>query len=333
MNWNNRKVLVTGGASFIGSNLVERLAELGARILVVDDLSAGHKEYVPDDIEMLVGDLRDPEVLGLSMDFKPESVFHLAADHGGRGYVDLHQVECSTNFWLDAQLFDACRRNDVEQIVFASSGCIYPTQVQQDVTKDVFLQEDEAFPANADGMYGWAKLMAEEQLRWYHRQAGMKTASARYFTVYGPKGKEDHAVIAMIAKAFIRQDPFEIWGDGTQIRNWTHVDDIVAGTIRAAEEIEDGAAVNLGTSEQITVNQCAREVTALAGYTPEFKYLTDMPTGPLNRSASNKLAKELMGWEPQISFEQGVKQTWEWYADTKDVDAVRDIVENKLTER
>src|SRR5918999_3010669 len=135
--------------------------------------------------------------------------------------------------------------------------------------------------------------MAELTLLAYHREYGMKTASCRYFTVYGPRGVENHAVIAMIAKAFIRQDPFEVWGDGAQVRNWTHVDDIVRGTILAAEKLHDGTAVNLGTTERVRVLDAARLVLEYTGHKARIELRPDMPRGPRNRVADNALAKRL----------------------------------------
>ena len=164
-------------------------------------------------------------------------VFHLAADHGGRGYIDTHPVECSTNLILDGLVFRAAHQAGVEKIVFASSGCVYPTSRQMDTSAEVFLSEDLVRPPyEADDLYGWAKLMGELTLRAYHEQYGMKAVSCRYFTAYGPRCPENHAVMAMIARAFLRQDPFEVWGTGEQIRNWTYIDDIVEGTIRRGRE-------------------------------------------------------------------------------------------------
>ena len=134
--------------------------------------------------------------------------------------------------------------------------------------------------------------MAELTLQAYHREHELGAASCRYFTVYGPRGVENHAVIAMIARAFVRQDPFEVWGDGTQIRNWTYVDDIVSGTILAAEKINDGTAVNLGTMERIRVKDAAQMVLEYAGIKRRNPACgRDMPTGPVNRVADNALAK------------------------------------------
>ena len=161
----------------------------------------------------------------------------------------------------------------------------------------------------------------------------MGAASCRYFTVYGPRGVENHAVIAMIARACVGQNPFEVWGDGTQIRNWTYVEDIVSGTILAAEKISDGTAVNLGTMERVRVADAARMVLEFAGRKSEIKFLRDMPTGPANRVADNQLAKKLLGWEPQTSFREGLRKTMDWYFASKQREEVRDVLEKMLTAR
>src|SRR5438046_4417266 len=125
--------------------------------------------------------------------------------------------------------------------------------------------------------------MGEFTLQAYAKEHGMGTASCRYFTVYGPRGVENHAVIAMIARAFIGQDPFEVWGDGTQIRNWTYVGDIVEGMVRCAERVDDGRAVNLGTMERTRVIDAVHEVLRYTGHHAEIRLRPEMPTGPLNR--------------------------------------------------
>src|SRR4051794_35822551 len=294
MELNSTPTLVTGGTSFIGSHLVERLLERGADVRVVDNLSSGRLDNVRTfiengTIEFIEGDLLDQRTARQSLQ-GIQLVFHLAADHGGRGYVDLHQSACATNLALDGMLFEAAADASVEKIVYASSGCVYPNFRGQDPNEMLYLTEDMVGPPyDADNMYGWAKLMAEMTLDTYVRERGMKAASCRYFTVYGERGKEDHAVIAMIARAFVKQDPFELWGSGEQVRNWTHVDDIVEGTILAAERIDDGTAVNLGTMERTRVIDAAREVLRYTGHHAEIKLRRDMPTGPLNRVADNSL--------------------------------------------
>src|SRR6185295_11700482 len=172
-------------------------------------------------------------------------------------------------------------------------------------------------------------LMGEMTLRAYHREWSMGAASCRYFTVYGDRGHENHAVIAMIARAFVKQRPYVVWGTGEQVRNWTHVSDIVSGTIVAAEKIEDGAAVNLGTMERTRVIDAAREVLRYTGHHAKIELHPEMPTGPMNRVADNSLSKMLLGWEPKVKFMDGLHQTIDWYFKSKD----RELVATGLASR
>ncbi len=337
-DWENRRVLVTGGASFIGSHLVDALAEMGARVRVVDDLSSGRRENVQGHlgtgrVEFVRADLEDPGVTRSAVE-EVSVVFHLAADHGGRGYVDLHQAACAGNLVLDGVVFRACHEAKVEKVVYASSGCVYPNYLQTDPEEVLYLTEDMVGPPyDADNVYGWAKLMGEMTLRAYYREWGMKSVSCRYFTVYGERGHENHAVIAMIARAFVGQRPFVVWGTGEQVRNWTYVSDVVNGTILAAEKIEDATAVNLGTMERTRVLDAVQEVLRYTGHEAAIGLHPEMPTGPMNRVADNSLARKLLGWEPQVKFVDGLHRTIDWYFAAKDREQVTAILDRKLTER
>jgi nucleoside-diphosphate-sugar epimerase len=318
--------------------LVDALVERGAKVHVVDDLTSGRLSNLDSHLKngrvtFVEADLREPGVTRNAMK-GIQVVFHLAADHGGRGYVDLHQAGPASNLFLDGLVFWEALKGGVEKVVFASSGCVYPNYMQTDAKKEIYLREEDVKPPHdADNMYGWAKLMAELTLQSYHREHKLGAASCRYFTVYGPRGVENHAVIAMIARAFVRQDPFEVWGDGTQIRNWTYVEDIVSGTILAAEKINDGTPVNLGTMERVRVLDAVQMVTEYAGYKPQIKLLREMPTGPINRVADNSLARKLLGWEPKTPFRQGLRKTMDWYFKSKQKEEVRDVLETMLTAR
>lgn len=336
--WKNKKVLVTGGASFISSHLVDALLDRGANVRVVDDLTSGRLANIEGHLKagrvtFIEADLREPGVARAAMN-GIEVVFHLAADHGGRGYVDLHQAGPASNLFLDGLVFWEAVKAGVQKVVYASSGCVYPNYMQTDPSKEIYLREEMVKPPHdADNMYGWAKLMAELTLQAYHREYKLGAASCRYFTVYGPRGVENHAVIAMIARAFVGQNPFEVWGDGMQVRNWTYVDDIVSGTILAAEKINDGTAVNLGTMERIRVKDAVQMVLDNAGLKAEIRLRPDMPTGPVNRVADNALARKLLGWEPKTSFREGLKKTMDWYFATKQRDEVRGVLDKMLTAR
>lgn len=317
---------------------MDALLARGAQVRIVDDLTSGRINNIEPHLKagrvtFVEADLRDPGVTRAAMN-GIEVVFHLAADHGGRGYVDLHQAGPASNLFLDGLVFWEALKAGVQKVVYASSGCVYPNYMQTDPGKEIYLREDDVKPPHdADNMYGWAKLMAELTLRAYHHEHKLDAASCRYFTVYGPRGVENHAVIAMIARAFVAQDPFEVWGDGMQIRNWTYVEDIVNGTILAAEKINDGTAVNLGTMERIRVKDAAQMVLDFAGLKSKIRLCPGMPTGPVNRVADNALAKKLLGWEPKTSFRAGLKKTMDWYFATKRQDDVRGVLDKMLTAR
>lgn len=338
MNWSSRRVLVTGGCSFIGSHLVDALVARGAKVRVVDDLSSGVRENIEGHIDAGKVEFRAENLLDSGAAAAAckdmEVVFHLAATHGGRGYIDLHQAACSTNLALDGLVFRAAHAAKVDKVVLASSGCVYPTTLQEDPKETVYLSEDLVKPPyEADDLYGWAKLMGELALRAYHKDYGLKCAALRYFTAYGERCPENHAVVAMIARAFVQQNPFVVWGTGEQIRNWTHVSDIVEGTILAAERIDDGTAVNLGTMERTSVMSAAQQVLELTGQNVPIQPDPTKPTGPYNRVCDNSLAKKLLGWEPKVPFSEGLERTVKWYYGSKDRSAVATHLNSLLTER
>jgi nucleoside-diphosphate-sugar epimerase len=293
--WQNRKVLVTGGASFIGSHLVDRLVAAGARVRVADDLSSGTLENLHESVEHIefkLGDLRDREFTRESTKDQ-EVVFHLAAAHGGRGFIDTHPADCASNLVLDGIVVDEAWRAGVERVCFASSACVYPVNLQEKPVEGntILLKEEWADPfvegaAAADGEYGWAKLMGEMTLRAYWKQHGLKSVSCRLFTAYGERENETHAVIALIAKAFVEMDPYEIWGDGQQDRNFTYVGDIVEGMMRAALAIEDASAVNVGTAEHIKIVDAAQRIFEKTDWTPgELFFDLSKPVGVYSRAA------------------------------------------------
>jgi len=341
--WQDVSVLVTGGASFIGSHLVESLVANGASVRVADDLSSGRLENLSSTIgriEFKEGDLRE-RGFAREMVEGQRVVFHLAAAHGGRGFIDTHPAECASNMVLDGTVIDEAWRAGAERFCFASSACVYPTHLQEKPVEGntTYLREEWADPfrhgyAAADGEYGWAKLMGEMTLAAYRKQHGFKSVSCRLFTAYGERENETHAVIALIAKAFVRMDPYEIWGDGQQDRNFTYVGDIVEGMMRAALTIEDGSALNIGTAEHIKIIDAAHQVFAATGYTPsKIVFDSSKPVGVYSRAAELTRTRSVLGWEPQTAFEEGLRRTIEWYYRDRDPVHVAAQMEVLLSER
>ena len=255
--WNDTHVTVTGGASFIGSHLVDKLVTLGSSVTVIDDLSSGKKENLSqswDKIQFKKNDLEYITKSELNNLFRDqEVVFHLAAIHGGRGFITTHPADVSSNFSIDHHVFEGCRDANVKNLIFASTACVYPTELQSKIGSDYKLKEEDSNPLDLEGYmsadieYGWGKLMSEMQLHAFRKQYGLQGVPVRFVTAYGPRENETHAIIALIYKAIERMDPYEIWGDGKQERDFTYVEDIVEGSILAGEKIFDGRPVNLGT--------------------------------------------------------------------------------------
>ena len=324
--WKERRVLVTGGASFIGSNLVDKLVQLGAEVTVVDDLSSGKLENLIDSTnkyKFVKLDLEFSTKKELDDIFRDkEFVFHLAAVHGGRGYISTHPADVCSNLAIDHHVFQACNDSNAEKLIFASTACVYPTQLQKQVGSKYKLKESDSNPQNLDGNmsadieYGWGKLMSEIQLNSFHKQYGLKSSSMRFVTAYGPRENETHAIIAWIYKALEHMDPYQIWGDGKQERDFTFVEDIVDGCILAAQST-DMSPINLGTGKKYSIMEVVNMICEIMNWKPSsFEFDESKPSGALSRGLDNSRAKEILGWEPKISIKEGLKQTIDWYVKT-----------------
>jgi len=336
----NRSALITGGASFIGSHLAELLVDAGAAVTVADDLSSGRLKNlaaIRSRIRFLKGDLRKPEFTKSACNDQ-EIIFHLAASHGGRGYIDTHPVECTNNMLLDHTVFSAAARVGAPKIVLASSACVYPTNLQTDKDSRFLLREadanfEEPGKAFADGEYGWAKLMGELQLRAFCKQFGHSGIVCRIFTAYGERENESHAVIALIAKAAARLDPFPIWGDGFQTRNFTYVQDTVTGMALAGATLDGFDVVNIGTDIHYTILDLMREIFSCMQWEPrKIEKQLNRPVGVNSRAADVSKCRDRLGWVPTHSLTEGIRRTVEWYLSSwKDRDAV--TLERRLMER
>jgi UDP-glucose 4-epimerase len=207
----------------------------------------------------------------------------------------------------------------------------------QEKGRKVWLKEEDAgfygSRRESDGEYGWAKLIGEATLQSLVRQKGTKVAIARIYSAYGPRENETHAVLAWIARAFVRQDPFPIWGDGQQERNFTYVDDIIDGLLRLAERVNDGTPINVGHDEAVVVEEGVRIVCKLMNHNPRFEYDLSKPVGVYARMADLKRAIEVLNWRPKTSFEDGLPPTIKWYTSNREPAFVSEKLEKLLWER
>lgn len=340
--WAEKNVLVTGGAGFIGSHLVDRLIQLGANVTVVDNFSKGKMDNIfhiltkngisfEDSVHMnmikagkhkiVLADLEDKAVVAKIVRGQ-EIVFHTAAIIGGRGYIDTHPADSMRNLVINHNVIHESFEAGVERVHYSSTACVYPTKLQADYGSDYLLKEDDAIVnnmANCDGEYGWTKFMGELGLQAYYKQYGMKGSICRYVTAYGEREDDTHALMALVRKALEKQDPYVVWGTGEQDRDFTYVGDIADGSILAAEKITDCTPINLGTSVRYKIKDVANSILKLANHAPlkGIFFDTTKPEGVKSRALDIMRAKKLLGWEPKVSLEEGIKRVVNWHIQAK----------------
>jgi len=311
--------VVTGGAGFIGCHLVKRLLDEGRDVLVIDNFSRGSLENLKDvgaeNVKWVKADLRDyNQAIAAIKD--AEIVYHLAAVVGsvehlhGSEMAELRALQ--DNLVIDANVFRACLQHNVRKIVYASSVSVYPIDMQQRL--DVVLSEEDLRYYNPEGGYGWAKLLSEIQLVW---MKNIDVGIARIFTAYGPCEPLDetaHAVPALIRKAVrYPEEDFVVWGNGEQTRSFMYVSDCVEALVRLEEEASSPPLiVNVGSDKPTPIRVLAEKIVEISGKSIEVKYDPLKPVGPLSRTADITKAREVLGWSPKVSLEEGLRKTYAW---------------------
>jgi nucleoside-diphosphate-sugar epimerase len=316
----SKKVLVTGGAGFIGSHLVDELLRRNADVRVVDDLSRGNISNISqckDRIEFIKGDLADAKTAEEAVR-DMEICFHLASVVGSVEFMSSHPAEIFKNVSINCNVFEACRKMNVDRLLYTSSACTYPVDLQTAEDQPP-LKEDAVLACGAkpDSDYGWTKLLGEVQCQAYHRSYGMKIAIVRPFNPYGPREsfdpKDSHVIPSLIRKAVRRERPFVVWGDGGQARAFEYVEDVVEGIFLAIEKKVDADPVNLGSSNPITIRELAELVLQLTGYNTSITWDTSRPQGVRSRKADMSKAWNVLEWKPRTTLEEGLKRTLDWF--------------------
>jgi UDP-glucose 4-epimerase len=304
------KTIVTGGAGFIGSNLVDALLDRGDTVAVIDDLSSGKRENLAGALErgavLHEADIRDvPRIGEVFAAERPEAVFHLAAQIDVRVSVADPALDARTNVEGTINLLNATLRNGGRRFVFASTGgAIYG------VTDTVPTPETVAPEPMAP--YGTSKLCAEQYLALFHRLHGLSTIAMRFGNVYGPR-QDIHGeagVVAIFAGKLRAGDRPTIFGTGQQTRDYIYVGDVISGLIAAAGSDATGA-INLGTEEETTVVQLVEKMAPLSENGFEAQH-ADARLGEIDRSclAVGK-AREVLGWQAQVGIDEGLRLTYD----------------------
>ena len=308
------RCLVTGGKGFIGSHLVNYLKSQGYHVISVDIVRESFLKTKEDIFYQ--ADLRNPkvcEIVTQGVDW----VFNLAANMGGIGYITKVGADIMRdNTLININMLEACRKNDVKRIFFSSSACVYPRYLQE--TPEVKpLKESDALPADPDTFYGWEKLYTEILMEAYHRDYGLDIRIARLHNIYGEygtyEGGKEKAPAAICRKVALAKDgdTIVIWGDGKQTRSFCHVEDCVRGILMLMKS-NYTKPINIGSDRLVTINELTEMIIKISGKKLSIVHDLTKPQGVRGRNADITIARKVLGWEPKISLEEGLRRTYRW---------------------
>jgi GDP-D-mannose 3',5'-epimerase len=313
-------IVIAGAGGFIGGSLVRYFHDLGfTRIRAVDKKPLSNWYQRIPGVENLHLDLSHSDACERAVENAAE-VYNLAADMGGMGFIERFRVECMRSSLINTHMLEAAYQAGVNRYFFASSACVYNTTLQQDPNVRA-LKESDAYPAMAERGYGWEKLFAEMLCQEYWAERGMKTFTARFHNVYGPNGTWDggreKAPAAICRKVIQARDSgtneIMIWGDGTQTRSFTYIEDCVLG-IDMIVHSEDLIAtpINLGSSELISVDELVSIAEQIGNVKLTRRYDINAPRGVAGRNSDNTFIKQMLNWEPRTPFKDGLTETYRW---------------------
>jgi GDP-D-mannose 3',5'-epimerase len=322
----NRKVLVTGGAGMIGSNLVKRLVKDGNEVFVIDNLWRGKVEYLNDGEGKPVIPLathffqRDLIQSDISEDIIPkvEYIIHLADIVAGIDYVFNNQGSLfRQNLLINSNIIATTRKfkNTIKGFIYVGTACSFPF-TRQNSLNVIPLKEEELYPAHPESAYGWSKLMGQYETELLELETGIPTCSLMFHNVYGSPcdyGKRSQVIPALIRKAIkFPEEDFVVWGSGEQGRAFIHVDDVVNALVLTLEKGLGKGTIQIGPAICTSIRRIAEMVVKISGKNISIRYDISKPEGDKARSADYSKAKKVLGWEPLVSLEGGLKQQFEW---------------------
>ncbi len=314
------KVLVCGAGGFIGGHLVNDLLKDGFEVICADIKPLEFWFQLSDKTKNYSLDLKEYENC-IKVTEGVKYIYNMACNMGGMGFIENNKAECMLSVLINTNLLRACLINNVTRYFYSSSACVYNAQKQKN-TFVAGLKEEDAYPAEPEDGYGWEKLFSERMCRHFTEDFGLETRVVRYHNVYGPMGTYDGgrekapaAICRKVAQAKMNNKrEIEVWGDGEQTRSFMYITDCIEGTRKLFNSnlIEP---YNVGSDEQVSINQMIDIIEDIADYKVSRNYLLDKPKGVRGRSSdNNKIIKDL-SWSPSISLREGLKETYTWIVD------------------
>lgn len=324
-----KKILVTGGAGMIGSNLVKKLVDEGHEVGVVDNLWRGKLDYLNNNNGEPVIDL-DTNFYNLDLSIpnicdslipKFDYVYHLADIVAGINYVFANQGSLfRQNNLINSNIIDSVRKSSkkLKGFVYVGTACSFPLTRQNSL--DVIpLREEELYPALPESAYGWSKLMGQYETELLEKETEIPTCTLMFHNVYGSPcdyGERSQVIPALMRKAInYPTEKFNVWGSGEQGRAFIHVDDVVNGLVLALEKGWGHGHIQLGPSVCTSIKQIAESVVKISGKDINIFYDLTKPEGDKARSADFSKAKSILGWEPKVDLEEGLKKQYKWILD------------------
>ncbi len=317
--YENKVILITGGAGCIGSNLVKELSKIGAKeVIILDNLSSSYKWNIPqaDNIIFVEGDILDDEMLKRVFKRKPEYIFHLAAHFANQNSVDNPETDLMVNGMGILKMLEYAQLTEIKRFVFASSGCgVYGLE-----SKMPFKEEDISIKLHTP--YQLTKLLGELYTNYFHNLYNLPIVNARFFNVFGPgevPGKYRNVIPNFICWA-MQGKSLPITGNGSETRDWTYVGDIVNGLLAMGIKNEAiGEAINLGSGYETKIIDMANIVNELTNNKNGIKYVKSRNWDVKKRLLSSiDKAKRILDYEPKTSFKSGVEAVYKWFVDNRE---------------
>ena len=309
--------LVAGAGGFIGGHLVSSLLADGHEVIGVDIKPLNKWFQIRDSNKNFSLDLKDYNnciEVTKGVDF----IYNMACNMGGMGFIENNKTECMLSVLINTNLLRASLNNKIKKYFFSSSACVYNIDKQKNNFIEG-LKEADAYPAMPEDGYGWEKLFSERMCRHFYEDYKLDVRVARYHNVYGPMGTfsggREKAPAALCRKVIEAKKSgkktIDVWGDGEQTRSFLFIDDCILGTKKLFES-NCREVLNIGSDEQVSINQMIRMIEEIANYFVEKNFQLNKPKGVNGRSSNNDLVKQRLSWNFEVSLKLGLKITYKW---------------------